>query len=336
MTSITNGDSPPFSPLVLFDEFSWPPLPEITDPKLRAAVFTHRSVISSLALHSVGDRESYETLAHVGDSLLSTFITCLLYTKDSKRKVGIATDLRSKLVNRLINTHISRHYGLPQQVRTGRAVQGTFLQSDDEAGEVYEAYLAGLFFSYARSGDDAAGAQAHAHARSGGPFHHTGGGNGNHTNTDFGATNPLSHGRAFDKLSQFLVPLYTPLVDNLQSLYQSNPGQSFGDVEALVELSEGSKAELNLYTQKKRLDTPEYDKGEKFWPSWVSEHDRVGEHGKIWKGKCTVYLGQGRTISKEAIGNGTIKSAHNVAAYLVLQELKGMPEFNGAGVRGWR
>ncbi|OCF44932.1 hypothetical protein I317_01211 [Kwoniella heveanensis CBS 569] len=301
MTSITNGDAAPFSPLVLFEaeEFSWPPLPEITDRQFKQAVFTHRSLISSMALDMVGDHQSYETLAHVGDSLLNTFITCLLHTKDQKRKVGIATDLRSKLVNRQINTHISRHYGLPEQVRTGRAQRGTFRQSDDEAGEVYEAYLAGLFFSYAKAAATQAGNQGDL----------------------------LTHGQAFDKLGRFLIPLYTPLVDNLQAIHDSNPYDSLGDVEALVELSEGSKAELNLFCQKKHLEIPEYDKGEKFWPSWISQHDRVGEHGKIWKGKCTVRLTNGRIITKEGVGNGTLKSAHNVAAYLVMQDLKGMSEF---------
>ncbi|WVQ93369.1 hypothetical protein IAU59_000437 [Kwoniella sp. CBS 9459] len=301
MTSITDSAATPFSPLVLFDEFNWPPLPEITDKQLKQTVLTHRSAISSMGLDMVGDNESYDTLAHVGDSLLNTFITCLLHTNNPKRKVGIATDLRSKLVNRQINTHISQHYGLPERVRTGRAQRGTFLLSDEEAGEVYEAYLAGLFLSYAKSGQNGSGDPQ-------------------------GATNVWSHGKAFDKLGQFLVLLYTPLVENLQSIYDSNPNDSLGAVEALVELAEGSKAELNLYAQKKHLELPVYS-GERIWPGWIPVHHRVGDHGKVHKGTCTVHLGQGRTVSKEAVGNGNLKSAHNVAAYLVLQELRSMAEF---------
>ncbi|OCF31333.1 hypothetical protein I316_06938 [Kwoniella heveanensis BCC8398] len=275
MTSITNGDAAPFSPLVLFEaeEFSWPPLPEITDRQFKQAVFTHLR---------------YTTY---GKADIAYF----------RSRANGNLDLRSKLVNRQINTHISRHYGLPEQVRTGRAQRGTFRQSDDEAGEVYEAYLAGLFFSYAKAAATQAGNQGDL----------------------------LTHGQAFDKLGRFLIPLYTPLVDNLQAIHDSNPYDSLGDVEALVELSEGSKAELNLFCQKKHLEIPEYDKGEKFWPSWISQHDRVGEHGKIWKGKCTVRLTNGRIITKEGVGNGTLKSAHNVAAYLVMQDLKGMSEFFG-------
>ncbi|WWD06491.1 hypothetical protein V865_004581 [Kwoniella europaea PYCC6329] len=240
-----------------------------------------------------GDMESYDKLAHVGDSLLNTFITCLLHAMNPKSRPKVATDLKGKLTNGEINTHIARHYDLVSKIRTGLAAGGTFRESDDEAGEVYEAYLAGLFYSYLGTS-----------AKSGSSI-----------TSDSGSAESTSYGQAFDQLSSFLRPLYSPLI---KGLYDT----SLDYRASLVELSEGAKSELNTITQKWRLDPPVY-KWEYVWPNWVLEKDRKGNQGKVWKSCCTVYTRDGKVISREGMAEGAKGPADNVAAYLVLQDLRG-------------
>ncbi|WWC97717.1 hypothetical protein V866_004601 [Kwoniella sp. B9012] len=178
-----------------------------------------------------GDMESYDKLAHVGDSLLNTFITCLLHAMNPKSRPKVATDLKGKLTNGGINTHIARHYDLVSKIRTGLAAGGTFRESDDEAGEITE-----------------------------------------------------PHWSNFRK-----------------------------------EQSQNSTPSI---TQKWRLDPPVY-KWEYVWPNWVLEKDRKGNQGKVWKSCCTVYTRDGKVISREGMAEGAKGPADNVAAYLVLQDLRG-------------
>ncbi|WWC73259.1 uncharacterized protein I206_107225 [Kwoniella pini CBS 10737] len=279
----------PTSALVLLESnFVYPPLPPITDPKLKKAVFTHRSLVNSLPSDLQIDWESYDKSAHVGDSLLDTFITCLLHAMYPTARPKVATDLRSKLVNREINSHISRYYDLPSKVKTSKGTSGTFQLSNDEVGEVYEAYLAGLFYSYLNlksltSNDE----------------------------IDF-----IGYGKAFEKLSNFLILIYKPLI---KSLYDDR----INKFDYLIEISEGSKSELNTFTQKFKISQPQYGNPELIWPYWIPENERKGNYGKVWQNTCTVFKKDGTMITCTGMAEGTRVTAENVAAYLVLQQLKG-------------
>ncbi|KAK6904550.1 hypothetical protein I204_06845 [Kwoniella mangroviensis CBS 8886] len=68
---MNNNDSPTSALVILDKEYTYPPLPPITDAKLEEVVFTHRSLVNALPVSMRGDMESYDKLAHVGDSLLS-------------------------------------------------------------------------------------------------------------------------------------------------------------------------------------------------------------------------------------------------------------------------
>ncbi|WVW79077.1 hypothetical protein I302_101040 [Kwoniella bestiolae CBS 10118] len=298
-----NDDTPTSALVLLDDNYTCPPLPPITDPRLEQTVFTHRSLVNTLPVAMRGDMESYDKLAHVGDSLLNTFITCLLHGLNPNSRPKVATDLRAKLINREINSHVSRAYSLPSRVRTGLAAGGTFRESDDEAGEVFEAYLAGLFYSYlGATSTDPTGKDK------------------NNGNTSIPPKPKeeieiTSYGQAFDRLSSFLTPLYSPLIKGLYS-------SSLDYRASLIELSEGAKSELNTLTQKLRSPQPEYEH-EHVWPDWVMDKDRKGNQGKVWKSFCTVHLRGGGSITREGMAEGAKGPADNLAAYLVLQDLRG-------------
>ncbi|WWD21018.1 hypothetical protein CI109_105499 [Kwoniella shandongensis] len=293
--------------LVLLDEidnFNWPPLPPITDDTLRRAAFTHKSALSSAPAN---DETSYEKLAHVGDSLLGVFVTILLQGLYPAAKKDVATNLRAKLVNRNINSAISEHYLLPSRVITGRAVGGTLRASIKETGEIFEAYLGALFYSYIKDNTT-----------------HT---EGKHyldqedsMTTKFGFT---SYGQAFDKFGQFLEPLFTPLA---KALYDPNEI----DRQELLELSEGAKGELHTLLSMMRLPIPGYET-ERFWPSWISHSERRGEHGMMWKSKVRVRLRDGQLFDGEGIGQNA-KEAGNIAAYLAMQKIKSA---TGGSRRRW-
>ncbi|WRT68881.1 uncharacterized protein IL334_005862 [Kwoniella shivajii] len=309
------------SALVLLDKFTYPPLPPITDTKLERAVFTHRSLVNSLPTDLLlGGYESYEKLAHLGDSLLNTFITCLLHAMNPKSRPKTATDLRSKLVNGEINAHISRHYDLPAKVLTARSVGGTFRASDIEAGEVYEAYLAGLFYSYVKAKPNVSPPSAsHEEASTDKNMSQD---NSNKQNIEESVIEPKvdisSHGQAFDRLSLFLQELYQPLIQPLlDSLSSPLSELLFGDrfQEDILVLSEGAKSELNTLTQKWRLAQPRYSH-EYIWPEWTLPFQRKGTHGKVWKSTCTVRKRDGTSLSMNGIGDGAKGPADNVAAYL--------------------
>ncbi|WRT68880.1 uncharacterized protein IL334_005861 [Kwoniella shivajii] len=294
----------PTSALVLLDNFTYPPLPPILDGDLEKQVFTHKSVASNLPIELAQKFQSYDKLAHIGDSLLNTFITCLLHSIKPESRSNVATNLRSKLTTREINTRIAKHYGLPGRVQCGGSDKSTFLLSDQLHGEVYEAYIAGLFYSYMNVND-----QTNIKSKIGSD--HSKKNNLSSTGRD-----RVSYGQAFDRLSSFLVKIYTPLIQGSYDSYSEY-------MDTVTELSLGAKAELNQYTQKLRLGTPHYSPAEYLWPDWILENDRRGDHGKVWKSVCTVYKGNGTKITKEGIADG-VKPAENVAAFLVLKELKGI------------
>ncbi|WWC91381.1 uncharacterized protein L201_006325 [Kwoniella dendrophila CBS 6074] len=270
---------------------------------------------------------------HIGESLLNTFITCLLHATDPTSKPGKATDLRSKLVNNEINAHISRHYDLLSKVNTARSLGGTFRESNKEAGEVHEAYIAGLFYSYIKNIQEQNQKRDQCKQPDLSDNH-----NDNqrlnllsiakNLNED-GLMDFQLYGQAFNQLSVFLKPLYEKLIHYLNNQfyyekcivddeYHSNHNN---DNETLISLSEGSKSELNTSTQKLRINQPIY-KHEFIWPNHFLEYQRKGTQGKIWKSTCTIHLRNGRMITCSGVGDGAKGPADNVAAYLVLQEIK--------------
>ncbi len=71
----------------------------IKDAKLLERVFTHRSILNEPSPHSSVKAESNERLEFLGDSVLSTVISTLLYDRFPESDEGELTRLRARLVN---------------------------------------------------------------------------------------------------------------------------------------------------------------------------------------------------------------------------------------------
>ncbi|KAK8843456.1 hypothetical protein IAR55_007113 [Kwoniella newhampshirensis] len=293
------------------DNFTWPPLPPITDPALRKAAITHKSAYNVVPVGVAGEFVNYEKSAHVGDALLHLFVTCLLQDMYPSADKHMATDLRAKLVNRHINSAISIHYLLPEQVITGRSVGPALRASIKETGEMFEAHLGGLFYYYVRC-DHNPGFNS---AQQTPPCWRSS--DTDEQDTKEGnvvpgiATRMISHGQAFDGLCKFLGPLFTSLAQALYDPTEINR-------QKLLELSVEGKSELHTLLSMRRVPIPTCET-ERVWPDWMME--RKGEHGMIWRSRVRVVWQNGQIFEEEGVGQNT-KEAGNIAAYLVLQQIK--------------
>ncbi|AGO10967.1 AaceriAFR538Cp [[Ashbya] aceris (nom. inval.)] len=133
-------------------ETKWPPpIPEIKDPAIRARVFTHRSLTNDkLYLDEAQMINSHnERLEFLGDSILNTTMTMIIYNKFPGFNEGRLSQLRTKLINNDRLKAWSFLYELPSKLRTNiEMFNGT---THDVANgklklyaDVFEAYIGGL------------------------------------------------------------------------------------------------------------------------------------------------------------------------------------------------
>lgn len=129
----------------------WPPkLPQIKDPAIRARVFIHKSTIKDkLYLTETEMINAHnERLEFLGDSVLNTVMTMIIYNKFPKFTEGQLSKLRMGLVsNERIKTW-SFLYGFDKNLRTNFDVtkdNACFQQGKRKLyADVFEAYIGGL------------------------------------------------------------------------------------------------------------------------------------------------------------------------------------------------
>ncbi|XBW38072.1 hypothetical protein QEN19_003659 [Hanseniaspora menglaensis] len=135
----------------LNNERVWPPkLPELEDVKIRARIFTHKSVIKDKDYLSSKDKaESHnERLEFLGDSILNYTMTTIIYEKFPHMNEGHMSILRMKLINNdiirewaiLYNFHKLLKINMDQTTSTNMETNKYKFLSD-----VFEAYLGGLY-----------------------------------------------------------------------------------------------------------------------------------------------------------------------------------------------
>lgn len=129
----------------------WPPkLPEIKDPAIRARVFIHKSNINDKVYLSEAEmiNAHNERLEFLGDSVLNTIMTMIIYNKFPKFTEGQLSTLRMNLVsNERIKTW-SFMYGFDKKLSTNFDVtsdNASFQQGKQKLyADVFEAYIGGL------------------------------------------------------------------------------------------------------------------------------------------------------------------------------------------------
>ena len=139
-----------------------PDLPEIKDPALREAPFTHKSMAShhhsrSTAINDV----TYERLEFLGDAYLELFASRLVYHHYPSLPAGSQSQLRELLVKNETLSQYARAYGFEQRVHVDSLMR---MEADVQSkgkgnkglnkvlGDVFEAYIAAAILSDSEDG----------------------------------------------------------------------------------------------------------------------------------------------------------------------------------------
>ncbi|EIW67697.1 hypothetical protein TREMEDRAFT_64292 [Tremella mesenterica DSM 1558] len=148
-----------YHPPPLPNDIPLPPLPPITDPGLLKLALTHSSAHqlphrpSEIVLDESRAVDDYEKLEHVGDALLGAVVNIMLHDMFPSLKPGPATMLKSHLVKNQTLADISDRYGLPQQMRGDSSGLWVVRQQQKARASIFEAYIAGVFYSYLFEGE---------------------------------------------------------------------------------------------------------------------------------------------------------------------------------------
>lgn len=123
-----------------------PTLPEIKNPQLRLRVFQHKS----LSTHKTYLAESEIVLAHnervefLGDSVLNTMVTYILYDRFPTLLEGQLSQLRALLVNNRTLAEFSLNYGFDKELRCNIDESALGTGNQKIYADVFEAYLGAL------------------------------------------------------------------------------------------------------------------------------------------------------------------------------------------------
>ncbi|WVQ96480.1 hypothetical protein IAU59_003585 [Kwoniella sp. CBS 9459] len=138
-----------------------PPLPPITDRKLRETVFTHVSsrvlpkrFATTMFLTDGQAGNDYEKLEHVGDALLGAAVKTMLHEQYPNFRQGTASTTYDKLVCNRTLAQIAVQYGLPDMVQCHITQRHVLKKNQKVQASVFEAYIAGLYYSVLNSGND--------------------------------------------------------------------------------------------------------------------------------------------------------------------------------------
>mgnify|MGYP004704702375 FL=1 len=135
----------------LNNERIWPPkLPELEDVRIRARIFTHKSVIKDKDYLSARDKaDSHnERLEFLGDSILNYTMTLIIYEKFPHMNEGHMSVLRMKLINNEIIRQWAILYNFHKMLKLNIDQTNTVNMETAKhkfLSDVFEAYLGGLY-----------------------------------------------------------------------------------------------------------------------------------------------------------------------------------------------
>lgn len=125
---------------------SLPTLPKIRDSRLRARVFQHKSTSANKTY--LDEQEIVlahnERLEFLGDSVLNTLVTYVLYERFPYANEGQLSQIRSQLVNNKTLAEFSTAYGFDQMLRCN--IDEVSLRAGKQKiyADIFEAYLGAL------------------------------------------------------------------------------------------------------------------------------------------------------------------------------------------------
>lgn len=137
-----------------------PPLPEIKDPSIEKAAFTHSSVIGN----KLSGVQSYDRLEWLGDAYLELFATCFIYQTFPALSHGASSQLREVLIRNDSLAQWTQAYGLEKRARlppefAGLNHSGQAMMQKKRTkiyGDLFEAYVGAIIASDPVHGTDRA------------------------------------------------------------------------------------------------------------------------------------------------------------------------------------
>ncbi|ODV86388.1 hypothetical protein CANARDRAFT_196586 [[Candida] arabinofermentans NRRL YB-2248] len=125
-----------------------PPLPKIKNPSIESQVFVHKSTINNIKHLSKGDilHSHNERLEFLGDSILNTAVTQILYELYPEATEGEMSIMRSQLVSNNTLSELSIAYGFDKRLQFDFVNDVKFKSGKQKVfSDVLEAYVGGLF-----------------------------------------------------------------------------------------------------------------------------------------------------------------------------------------------
>lgn len=130
---------------------TWPPkLPDIKDDGIKARVFTHHSALENQPYLTPEEsvRNSYERFEFLGDSVVNSIITTIIYKQFPAYDAGQMTRIRTLLVSNRRLEKWTYLYGLQNYLIIKKRVLKEILNSGEKLYKIYadlfEAYVGGL------------------------------------------------------------------------------------------------------------------------------------------------------------------------------------------------
>jgi len=124
-----------------------PPLPEITDQTLLTQTFTHRSYLQRPVTSFMDSSQprDYESLEHLGDSVLNLGVTDLLRRLYPDLRPGGATLVRSKIINNANLASIANRYSFGTRVHINVTQEAVLREAESVLADVFEAYIGAVY-----------------------------------------------------------------------------------------------------------------------------------------------------------------------------------------------
>jgi ribonuclease-3 len=131
-----------------------PPLPPITEPTLREAVFTHQSVHAThINVHQHIDLGvDYERLEFLGDAYIELIASRALYNRFPLVDVPQLCSWRERLVENVALAKFSEAYGFPEQLKRKIDFEPESKAWKKVVADIFEAYVAGVVLSNPEDG----------------------------------------------------------------------------------------------------------------------------------------------------------------------------------------
>ncbi|WRT68883.1 uncharacterized protein IL334_005864 [Kwoniella shivajii] len=304
--------------------FPLPPLPEILDTEIARKVYTHSSFIarpkgSSQLFECEDEGRDNEKLEHLGDSLLDCAVVGLLQDLYPNLNPGVATLLKSHMVNNETLRQICKSYHLHERLIAPEQALPTLRNGEKVLANLFEAYIAGVYYSYLKHGRSNHTGHPHFQPLSSSSSSSSPSSSSSRTSSPGKA---VTRGEAMDNLELWLRPLFTPLAQHILNQMKEEQRQrhslTVGDIGEDSDTDRkaiGANSKLNQWFTAKEGGIPNYPPHAAGSEGWTVMCEATDRDKQKWYGEAT---------------RSTKKAAMAVAAYKVIVQFeKVRPEFKG-------